>query len=248
MLAVDRKAHEVIRVFIGHDPRSQAAYDVAAHSLLRHASAPVSVTPLRVAELASHGLLRRPTDTRGNAIYDLPSNAPCSTEFAISRFLVPMLARTGWALFVDADVVFMADVAEVFSYRNPDVAVQVVHHDHRPVWETKMAGAQQTTYLRKNWSSVMLWNCDHPANQRLSLDDVNHRPGRDLHRFYWLHEQEIGHLPHTHNWLVGEQPMPARPVIAHFTNGGPWLSPHWGGAAHDDIWLAARAAQQESAA
>jgi hypothetical protein len=85
---------------------------------------------------------------------------------------------------------------------------------------------------------VMLWNCDHPANQRLTLQDVNERPGRDLHRFYWLNDSEIGALPPEWNWLVGVQPKPAAPQIAHFTLGGPF-TPGWKGAEHDEIWAEA---------
>lgn len=240
MLAMDREADQVIRVYIGHDPGSQAAYDVAEHSLRRHATMPLHITPLRAGALAAQGLLRRPTDARAGQLYDIHSQAPCSTEFAISRFMVPLLAQHGFALFVDCDVVFMADVAQIMACANPDMAVQVVRHRHEPTASTKMVGLQQTAYPRKNWSSVMLWNCDHPANRRLSLDDINHRPGRDLHAFYWLADAEIGYLPPFCNWLVGEQPMPSRPVVAHFTNGGPWL-PGWQEADHDDIWHRARA-------
>jgi lipopolysaccharide biosynthesis glycosyltransferase len=224
-----------VKVFIGEDPKEKAAGVVARASLKRRAKTPVSCTSLHLDRLASSGLLRRPVDARG-ALYDLHSQAPQSTEFAISRFLVPMLAQQGWALFVDADVVFLEDVGKLLAIADPKFAVYVVKHQHSPTAETKMVDQVQTRYSRKNWSSVCLWNCDHPANRRLTLDDVNHRPGRDLHAFYWLHDSEIGTLPPRWNWLVGEQPMPDNPAIAHFTNGGPWL-PGWAGAEHDDIWL-----------
>jgi hypothetical protein len=224
-----------LKVFIGYDPVEDAAYAVAERSLRRRASAPVDVVPLRADRLAAAGLLRRPTDARGG-LYDLHSGAAMATEFAISRFLVPILAQTGWALFVDCDVVFLADVGELFAMADPNVAVQVVQHDHAPTATHKMAGRTQTRYPRKNWSSVVLWNVDHPANRRLSLDAVNHWPGRDLHAFGWLHDSEIGALPAAWNWLVNERAMPKVPKIAHFTNGGPWL-PQWPGADHDDIWL-----------
>ena len=225
-----------MKVFVGHDPREQAAYDVAVRSL--HGRRwDVEVVPLHLDRLAANGLLRRLMDARGN-LYDLPSNAPCATEFAISRFLVPILCQSGWALFVDSDVVFLGDVAELFSLADPNKAVMVVKHQNGHKAGTKMDGQEQVLYPRKNWSSVMLFNCDHPANRRLSLQDVNERPGRDLHAFYWLHDDEIGALPAEWNWLVGVQDKPANPKIAHFTLGGPWL-PAWPGAEHDGIWLEA---------
>lgn len=224
-----------MKVFVGEDPKEKAAGVVAIASLLRRASIPVDVTSLRLERLASAGLLRRPVDARGG-MYDLRSQAPQATEFAISRFLVPILALEGWALFVDADVVFLDDVAELLRLADPKLAVMVVQHEHAPRGDRKMVDQVQTHYSRKNWSSVCLWNCDHPANRRLTLDDVNHRPGRDLHAFYWLADSEIGTLPRRWNWLVGEQARPDNPGIAHFTNGGPWLQ-GWPGAEFDDLWL-----------
>ena len=82
------------RVYVGFDRKEERAYDIAVASLLRHASVPFDVIPLRADRLASLGLLRRVVDTR-SGLYDLTSNAPCSTEFAISRFLVPHLAPFG---------------------------------------------------------------------------------------------------------------------------------------------------------
>lgn len=226
-----------MKVFIGYDQGEQVAYQVAVKSLLAHSSQPVEVTPLEIDRLADFGLLRRPTDRRGS-IYDIHSNAPCSTDFAISRFLVPHLAQTGWALFVDCDVVFMDDIAKLFALADPDKAVMVVKHQMQVETSTKMDGQLQTVYPRKNWSSVLLYNCDHPANRRLSLQDVNERPGRDLHRFYWLHDAEIGELPAEYNWLVNVQPKPAAPKIAHFTLGGPF-TPSWSAQPNDEIWLEA---------
>lgn len=223
-----------MKVYIGTDPGEQAAARVAEASLFRRATVPVEVTHLDAERLAACGLLRRPVDGRGG-LYDLHSRAPQSTEFAISRFLVPLLAQQGWVLFVDCDVVFLDDIATLMTCADDTKALHVVKHRYAPVPGLKMDGKAQTTYRRKNWSSVCLWNCDHPANRRLSLDDINHRPGRDLHGFYWLADDEIGELPARWNWLVGEQPMPEAPAIAHFTRGGPFTR-NWLGAEHDEIW------------
>lgn len=207
-------------VYIGYDSREPESYRVAERSLLKHASIPVHVQPLSAARLAEFGLLRRPQDTRGQR-YDILSNAPASTEFAISRFLVPILAQSGWALFCDSDVVFLGDVAELRTLADDRYAVMVVKHDHRPAETVKMDGQPQLVYGKKNWSSVILWNCDHPANKRLSLYDVQERKGLALHQFYWLNDSEIGELPHEWNWLVGVQDKPEKPRLCHFTLGTP---------------------------
>lgn len=227
-----------MRVYIGFDERESDAWRIAHRTLARTTG--IVGEKLDSARCAAHGLLTRTSDHRGGQDYDLVSNAPKSTRFAVSRFLVPVLCQSGYALFTDCDVVFLASVREMFAGLDHTKAVHVVKHDHRPTEQLKMVNQKQTVYRRKNWSSVMLFNCEHPANRRLTLWDVNHRPGRDLHAFYWLHDEEIGALAPEWNWLVGVQPKPAAPKIAHFTLGGPWL-PGWQGAEHDDIWREAAA-------
>ncbi len=98
-----------------------------------------------------------------------------------------------------------------------------------------MDGQAQLSYPRKNWSSVMLINCDHHAWERVGLGLVNNLKGIDLHRFVFLDDEEIGELPAEWNWLVNVQPKPENPAIAHFTLGGPFI-PGWKGAPHDEIW------------
>lgn len=223
-----------MKTYIGFDQSEHQAFRVALKTLAKHT--PEAPEPLDADRLHAVGLHRRLVDRRGG-LYDLPSNAPCSTDFAVTRFLVPILCQSGWALFTDCDVVFMADPREMLKYADPEKAVMVVKHNHRGSG-TKMGGMPQTNYERKNWSSVMLFNCDHPANRRLTIQDVNERPGRELHAFYWLSDDEIGELPSEWNWLVGVQPKPAQPKIAHFTLGGPWIR-NWSPAEHDEIWTEA---------
>jgi hypothetical protein len=225
-----------VRIYIGYDNREPEAYRVAVKSILKH-SPSAQITPLKLDRLESCGLITRPVDRRGQ-IYDLISNAPCSTDFANSRFLVPHLAQTGWALFVDSDIVALSPLEELFALADPDKAVMVVKHSVEQGIGSKMDGQVQTSYTRKNESSVCLFNCDHPANLRLSLWDINNKPGCDLHRFFWLADSEIGYLPGEWNWLVGVEPKPEQPKIAHFTLGA-LFTPGWQGAEHDDIWLEA---------
>lgn len=230
---------EPFRVFMGWDKREPEAYTVAKRSLYRRSSWPVTVTPLMLSQLELNGLIRRPhTTLPGGQMWDEISGAPMATEFANSRFITPILAQTGWALFVDCDVVFLGDVAELFALADPDKAVMCVKHRHFEASDTKMDGQMQTIYKRKNWSSVMLFNCDHPANLGLTLDLINSKPGRDLHGFSWLEDRDIGELPAEWNWLVNVTTRPKNPKLAHFTLGGPWL-PNWKRQPHDDIWLGA---------
>jgi lipopolysaccharide biosynthesis glycosyltransferase len=151
------------------------------------------------------------------------SDAPMSTEFAISRFLVPHLAHDGWALFLDADMLALGDLAQLFDAADERFAIMCVKHDYAPTATMKMDGQQQTLYARKNWSSLMLFNCDHPANAALTVEMINTLPGRDLHRFCWLDDSLIGALDPKWNWLVGHSSPEIEPAIVHFTEGGPWF-------------------------
>lgn len=223
-----------MRVYIGHDSREEAAVDVALRTLKKVSGLEADL--LRCERLRDAGLLWRQSDHRGGQPYDFVSDASASTSFAFSRFLTPLLCQDGWALFSDCDVVFRRDPRQMLSEIEPGKAIYVVQHDYRPKSVWKMDGQSQASYPRKNWSSVMLFDCSHPANARLTLRDVNTRTGRDLHRLYWLADQEIGALDAAWNWLVGETPQPLNLGIAHLTLGGPWVS-GWRGGPYDSEWL-----------
>lgn len=210
-----------IEIFIGWDPREQLAWKVCARSLLRSASLPPALAPITRARLESEGLYRRPTEMRGGSLWDVVSEAPMSTEFALARFFVPFVARAPWALFVDGDFMFRSDVAGLLECADPRHAVQVVKHDHRPSETVKMDGQPQIAYDRKNWSSCVLWNLRHAGSRRLLMSDLTTRPGLWLHQFGWLKEHEIGELPLEWNWLEGSSDPGIEPKAVHFTRGTP---------------------------
>jgi lipopolysaccharide biosynthesis glycosyltransferase len=212
-----------MKLWIGWTPAEMRAWNVAQFSAHAHASVALDIHRLALAPLVSAGLYRRPsrTDEHG-VVWDVISEAPMSTEHAVSRFLVPHLAgHRGWALFTDGDVLFRHDVAALFHLADPRYAVQVVQHVHVPTETVKMEGALQTVYARKNWSSVCLWNAAHPAHEALTVEMVNSVPGRDLHRFCWLSDELIGALPLRWNYLVGHTTGEPDPAIVHFTTGVP---------------------------
>lgn len=231
------------KIYIGYDTREREAFDVAFSSITARAAHMPSITPLIKERLEVAGLLYRPTMFENGQYIDVISKAPMATQFAISRFLTPILAQNGWALFMDSDTVVMADIEYIFELTDDSKAVMVVKHRQTISEDFKMGGQVQTQYPRKNWSSVMLFNCDHPANRALTVQMINTLPGRDLHAFSWLRDEQIGELPADWNWLVGVQPKPFFPKIAHFTLGGPWL-PKWLEREHDDIWLRERSKVQ----
>lgn len=225
-----------MRVYIGFDHREKHAYDVAHKSAAAFGCA---VEPLYEDRLRSAGILTRPKDTRGQH-WDLVSGAPQSTDFAVARFAVPIIAHSGLALFADCDTLFMGNPKSLLAHVDGSKAVYCVKHQPMELGGLKMDGQAQTNYRRKLWSSVMLFDCDHPANRRLNLAMLNAWPGRDLHAFAWLHDDEIGELPPGANWLVGLQPKPSEVIIAHYTLGVPGM-PNRDETEYDHLWLGAAA-------
>lgn len=202
-----------MRIFIGYDEKEAVAYHVLSHSIITRTSCPVSITPIKRETLK--GIFNR---ERGK--YD-------STDFAISRFLVPYLCNyDGWAVFMDCDMLCRADVSELAQYMTLHTrwsqAVHVVKHDYTPKSENKFLGQQQTKYKKKNWSSMMIFN--NALCRNLTPEYVNSAPGLDLHQFNWTTEDKIGSLPKEWNYLVGEENQTdGYPKLIHYTQGGPWF-------------------------
>lgn len=231
-------------IYLGYEPREAAAYAVCRGSLLRHLSESISVHGLVLAQLQADGLYTRPIERISDRLFDTISRRPdyngaMSTEFAISRFLVPTLAGSGWALFMDgSDMLVRGDMARLFALADPSKAVMCVQHDYQPSRREKMRGEIQTPYGRKNWSSLMLFNCDHPAVKWLTPERVNSLTGLELHQFAWLADREIGALPAEWNFLVGETENCQEPSVVHFTNGVP-STPGYAESQYADEWRAA---------
>lgn len=222
-------------IWIGRDRREEAAFNVARSSLLKHLSETIPVHALELPALKASGLYQRPTEEKDGRLIDVLSkredfDGSMSTDHAIGRFYVPHLA-SGWALFMDGDMLVRSDIASVFDGLDPAKALYCVQHDHRPTNSVKMDGQVQTQYARKNWSSFMVFNCEHPSNKALSLSLLNSAPGRDLHRFCWLSDEEIGSLDSTWNWLVGY----SEPKVVHFTSGTPDM-PGYENVPYADEW------------
>jgi len=202
-----------MKVFVGYDSREQIAYDVCEYSILKY-NRNARVIPLKQDELREQKLYWRDNDPLS------------STEFTFTRFLVPHLCDyKGWALFVDCDFLFQINIEEIFALADDRYAAMVVKHDYNPPEGIKMDGQKQLAYPRKNWSSMILWNCGHTNNQKLTTDLVNKETGQFLHRFSWLKDDMIGELNCQYNWLVNHyhEPKDGKPKLIHYTEGGPWF-------------------------
>lgn len=212
-----------MRIYVGWDIREAIPWRVLEHSIKRLASQNVEIIPLILGDLQYKGLYTRPTEIRNGRLWDVISEAPMSTEFAITRFLVPHLAKTGWAMFMDCDMLLRTDITKILFEIEQGRAVHCVHHMQEANFEPKMDGQIQVPYPRKNWSSLMLFNCDHEANKKLTPELVNAVPGRDLHAFNWLDGEPIGELHAGWNWLEGHSKPVDKLNVIHYTRGGPWM-------------------------
>ncbi|WP_454287992.1 glycosyltransferase [Rhizobium arsenicireducens] len=196
----------MIKVFIGYDPREAIAYHVCANSMIRHASEVISFTPLALNNLKVY------TETHSDG----------SNEFIYSRFLLPHLTDySGWALFVDGDMLVRDDIAKLWAMRDETKAVMCVHHDYKTKASTKYLGSANVDYPRKNWSSVVLWNCGHPANKVVTPEFVMNSTGAQLHRFTWLSDDLVGEIPKVWNWLPDEFGPNPEAKLLHWTLGTP---------------------------
>jgi hypothetical protein len=225
-------------IWIGYDPRESAAFAVACRTARRRVHKSTRVRGLVLSDLRARGLYTRPTELKPSALdgpvmWDVISDAPMSTEHACARFLVPYLAMhrmrldddpVGWAMFADGDVLFRRGLDDVFDALDPRFALYCVKRAPQPVTSmVKMDGQEQTSYARKNWSSVMFFNCDHPMNEPVTRSIVlaNTEAGRVLHRFCWLKDENIGGLDPSMNHLVGVDPPRGDAAVVHFTMGTP---------------------------
>jgi hypothetical protein len=210
-------------IYIGFDPREADGFAVTRRSIQNHCNTPIPVFGLVLPMLKDMGFFSRKQYIEDGQLYDEISQAPCATEFSISRFLTPILAQSGWAMFCDSDMLFRRDVHHLFEGLDPSKPMYCVKHNHNPTAKVKMDNQIQTQYNCKNWSSVMIFNCDHPKTRRLTTELVNTVPGRDLHRFCWLDDldEDVGALDERWNWLSGHSDPNLDPYNVHFTEGLP---------------------------
>jgi hypothetical protein len=217
----------LIRLFVGADPREAVGLSVFCSSVWCHASQPVSITPIGANVCGTDG----------------------TNAFSLARFHVPRLCGyEGWAIWMDgSDMLMLDDIAKLWALRDEKYAVQVVKHEYTPRHRRKYVGtdmeAENASYARKNWSSVVLFNCGLWAAIHSHLSD-----GPLMHRFEWLHDDMIGALPPEWNWLADEdgQCEAAKARVVHYTNGIPAF-PHYHDAPFASLWRAERKAMLEHA-
>jgi lipopolysaccharide biosynthesis glycosyltransferase len=214
---------EPIKIIVGFDPREAIAYHVFCQSVLEKASRPVQFLPLVKGSLPGY----REIHTDG------------SNTFTYTRFLSPyLMGYQGFAIFADGDMICNDDISKLWDLRDPEKAVQVVKHNYRTKRRHKYLSNTNEDYPRKNWSSVIIWNCAHPQNRALTPEFIMNKTGAFLHRFQWLQDQLVGDIPHVWNWLAVEYPRNESAKIVHYTLGTPCFE-EYRQTDMADIWSAA---------
>ena len=197
---------DCIKIVVGFDQREAIAYHTFSQSVLEKSSLPVLFLPLSINTLKGY------KETHNDK----------SNDFVYSRFLTPYLHNfEGWAIFADGDMVCQSDIKELWDLRDETKALQVVMHDYKTKFNQKYLGNTNENYPRKNWSSLILWNCSHPKHKVLTPDFISSQTGKYLHRFSWLDDKDIGELPIDWNWLAIEYPNNPKAKIIHYTLGTP---------------------------
>jgi lipopolysaccharide biosynthesis glycosyltransferase len=206
-------------IYIGFEPKEEVAYHTLVSSIISSASGPVKIVPLDRRKLGH--CHKRELDPKQ------------SNSFTYVRFLVPYLENyQGWAMFMDCDMIVRDDIYKLFELRSENFDVMCVQHpDYESSLHTKYLGTVQYNYPRKNWSSVMLFNC--ASCKTLTPFYVDNASPKELHRMQWAHA--IGSLPKEWNHLVGEQRENPDAKIVHFTLGTPcW--PRFRNCEYGDLW------------
>ena len=196
----------IIPVFVGYDPREAIAYHACVNSIIRHSTSPVAIHPVALNLFQDYN----ETHTDG------------SNHFIYTRFLVPYLMHwTGSAIFIDGDMIVRDDITKLWQLNEINKDVMVVKHDYKTRMPVKYLGAKNEDYPRKNWSSVIIWNCFNSPNRKLTPEYVMKATGSELHRFSWLDDNRIGELPPEWNWLPDEYGPNPDAKLLHYTLGTP---------------------------
>lgn len=186
-----------MKIFAGYDKREAQGFQVFTRSLIENTQEDISIHPI-----GGH---------QGDG----------TNAFTYSRFNVPVLCNyEGWAIFMDgSDMMMRDDIGKLWDFQDDKYAVMVVKHDYKTKHARKYVGtpmeAKNEDYPRKNWSSLILWNCAHPRNRI-----VGH-VAPWLHRFEWLSDDLIGEIPNEWNHLVSEYDENPDAKVAHYTIGIP---------------------------
>jgi hypothetical protein len=194
----------MLHIFCGTDRREAVGFHVFTESVLRRASIPVAFVPIPMIQFFG------------------------TNQFTLSRFLVPyFMGYKGRAVFADAaDMICLADVAELKEMLDSmDGAVGVVKHEYKTKNPVKYIDTEMESpnldYPRKNWSSLMLINCEHESWRFLTPDVFEKTKMLDFLKLNFISPEDIVEIDRKWNVLVDEGQDTSGAKILHWTAGIP---------------------------
>jgi len=167
----------MIQIYIGSAREWRKVEPVLEHSIRKHASAAIEIHWMRPGE---NGLHRN----------------GC-TGFTMFRYCVPELANhNGWAIYLDVDMLLLADIAELFSYRAPGVFATLTDGSSEVMvidCSVRLGLTRRDFCMRKKWEITHMipvqpmipldWNSEEvllPETKLLHFTDLDRQP--------WDHE------------------------------------------------------------
>lgn len=210
----------MIKMTVGFDQREAVVYHTFVQSVLTNTKETIAFIPLKLENIQSYN----------------EKHKDGSNDFIYTRFLTPYLNKfEGWCIFADGDMICNTDINELWALKDPNKAVHVVKHDYKTKFPNKYLGNRNENYPRKNWSSLILWNCEHKKNKILTPEFISNQDGKFLHRFSWLEDEDIGSIDKKWNWLVSEYENNDNANLLHYTIGTPCFK-QFKYSNHSDIW------------
>jgi len=227
----------VYNIYIGYDPNNgnDLAWEVCKRSILENTKYPdeLNIIKLDKLELQELGYYKR-NDTG----IDKGSN-----NFTYTKFFIPFLNNyKGYALFCDSDFIWKSDVYEFIEQNiNDEYAISCVKHKcytkKKCLGNQKMDGQIQRWYPRKNWTSLILFNCANVKCKLLDFPLLNKANPRWLQGLQWASsfdekmekdieseiDHNIGSLSYHYNFLFGYYKDIDNAKAIHLTEGGPWF-------------------------
>ncbi|MDC1296179.1 glycosyltransferase [Pseudomonadota bacterium] len=197
---------DIADIVVGFDQKESVAYHTFVQSVIEQSTIPTRFMPLTIGSLTNYKEIHKDG----------------SNDFIYSRFLVPYLMNyNGWAIYADGDMVCLEDIKKLWDLRDNNFAVQVVKHNYKTKVKSKYWGNKNEDYPRKNWSSLILWNCNHQSHKILTPEFIQEQTGSFLHRFSWIKDKEIGEVAKEWNWLAMEYEEKKDINLIHYTIGTP---------------------------
>ena len=134
-----KEKNKLLNIFIGYDPNEIVAYHTCVQSIIDNSKVPLKITPLKLSHFKN--------------FYKRKKRKVDSTEFSISRFLVPYLSNyKGYSFYLDCDIIInsnLDDLIQQIHKTKTNTDLWCVKHNYKPIEEKKFNNNKQYVYNKK---------------------------------------------------------------------------------------------------